>query len=586
MKNRENRPKSEFQTIYKYLRQYRHYLIWGMVAVVLANALILITPYITKLIFDALQHGKEQPLITKYVLLMVGLAAVSGLFRFMMRRTVIWMSRHIEYDLRNEMFRHLLSLPQSFYHQNRVGDIMARMTNDLEAVRQVVGPGIMYISDTIIKLVVSFAFMIYLSPKLTFYALIPMVIMPLVVNRLANLLHIRSMRVQEKFSEISATAQENLSGIRVVKAYRQENQEIKNFSVLSKMYIKLNLALAQLQGLFFPSMRMIAGLSYLIVFYFGGLEIIKGNLVLGDIVAFFGYLSMILWPMIAIGWVTSLYQRGKASMARINKVLHSQSEVADDEHSTVEQEIKGKIEFRNLNFGYNGTPVLDGINLTIKAGQTIGIVGKTGSGKTTLVALIARLFRAKRGELLIDDIDINDWKLNSLRQQIGFAPQEPFLFSDTLFENIRLGQPEADLEKVKESAGIAALAKDVEDFKDGYMTVVGERGITLSGGQKQRTAIARAIIGRPSILILDDATSAVDTETEDQINEEIKKVLERRTSIIISHRVSSVKEADNIIYLEDGKIAEQGSHDELIAQDGHYAKLYRSQLLEAELERL
>lgn len=578
--------KSQFATVTKYLKKYRLYLIFGGFAVILANSLILITPYISKLVFDALEQSQPNSVILKYIIIMISLAALSGIFRFTMRRTIIWMSRHIEYDLRSEIFGHLLKLSPSFYHKNRIGDLMARMTNDLEAVRQMIGPGIMYISDTIIKLAVSFGFMVYLSPKLTMYAVIPLLVMPFAVNFIGNLLHVRSMRVQEKFSELSAEAQENLSGIRVNKAYRQEQNVVDDFSILSKTYIKYNMDLAKLQGVFIPSMRLVAGISYLVVFYFGGLEIIKGQLGLGDIIAYFGYLTMILWPMIAIGWVTSLYQRGKASLERINRVLHSSSDIWDDEKAVESKPIKGKIEFKNLNFSYDDEAVLKNINLTIEPGQTIGLVGKTGCGKSTLVALLARLYKVGRGMLFIDDVDINDWKLDDLRRQLGFTPQEPFLFSNTLLENIRFGNADADIVKIKKAASIAAIDKDIDSFSAGYDTIVGERGITLSGGQKQRTAIARAVITDPAILILDDATSAVDTETEDTINEKIKEVLKGRTSIIISHRMSSVKEADKILYLEDGKIVEEGSHDDLVAINGRYARLYRSQLLEEELEKL
>ena len=553
---------------------------------IFSNVLILVIPYISKLVFDALEAGRPNSVILKYVALAFCLAVLSGVFRFAMRRTIIWMSRHIEYDLRSEIFGHLLKLSPSFYHQSRTGDLMARMTNDLEAVRQMIGPGIMYISDTIVKLVVSFSVMVYLSPLLTWYAVIPLVILPFAVNKIGNMIHVRSMRVQEKFSELTATAQENLAGIRVIKAYEQEEPEIEHYSHLSKDYIRLNMSLAKLQGLFIPSMRFLASISYLIVFYFGGHQIIGNDLSLGDIVAFFGYLAMILWPMIAIGWVTSLYQRGKASLERINHILFADPEVSDGNGSKHSKPMEGKIEFRNLTFGYNSTTVLEDINLTIKPGQTIGLVGMTGSGKTTLVSILARLYAVEEGMVFIDDVDINDWQLSALRRQIGFATQEPFLFSDTVAGNIEFGRDGAGSDDIEKAAKIAALAKDIDLFRDGYKTVVGERGITLSGGQKQRTAIARAILGKPRILIFDDVTSAVDTETEHQINERIKQVLTNRTSIIISHRVSSVKDADVILYLDEGKISEQGSHEELLVQNGNYAELYRSQLLELELEQL
>ncbi len=584
--NKNSEQPALFSTVTKYFKKYQRYLYLGGITILVSNALMLYTPYLTKKIFDGLEEDAPLSEIKNYVLLIIGLTIVGGFFRFGMRRTIIWMSRFIEYDLRDELMAHLLKLSQSFYHQTRTGDIMARLTNDLEAVRQMVGPGVMYISDSIVKLVIAFSMMIYLSPKLTLYAAIPLTILPIAVNLVANMLHKKSMKIQEQFSTLTTTAQENLSGIRVIKAYQQEDHEINNFAKHSSKYVELNMSLAKLQGVFMPVMRLTATLSYLAVFFFGGLAVIDGDISLGTVVAFFAYLSIVMWPVIALGWVLALYQRGTASLKRINKILHTEPEIDDNSSQLYNEKMNGDIEFRNLRFKYNGDYVLDGINLKINAGQSVGIIGMTGSGKTTLVSLLPRLFQVDKGQLLIDNIDITDWSLKSLRSQIGFATQEPFLFSDTIANNIQFGLDNNDDEMMASSADTAALSKDIQMFPDGYETVVGERGITLSGGQKQRTAIARAIVVDPSILILDDATSAVDTETEHEINDRIKTVLKGRTSIIISHRISAVKDTDLIICLENGKIEEQGTHEELLLQNGIYADLYRSQLLEMELENL
>lgn len=577
---------SRFAVLAKYLKGYKGYLIFGAFAVLFANGLLLINPYVLKLIFDALEKGGEQETIFYYILLMLGLSITAGVFRFFMRRTIIWMSRKLEYDLRAELFSHLLTLSPAFYDRNRTGDIMARMTNDLEAVRMMIGPGIMQIANSIVTIAVALSFMSFLSPKLTLYALLPAAVLPFLVNRLGNLVHKKYSKIQEQFSVLTAAAQENLAGIRVVKAYRQEPQEIEHFGAISQQYVKLNMDMAKLYGVMFPLLIFVASMLNLVVLYFGGLDVIEGRIPLGTIVAFFAYLTMLFWPIMAGGWVVSLYQRGTASLDRINNVLFTQSVVKNDREQMHVAEMKGDIEFRNLIFAYDGQPILNGISLRILAGKTVGVVGSVGSGKTTLVSLLPRLYPVSRGMLFIDGVDINDWDLKSLRSQIGFATQEPFLFSDSLRDNLRFGDADAAEERVRAVADVAALAKDIEQFPDAFNTVVGERGITLSGGQKQRTAIGRALLPDPAVVVLDDATSAVDTETEDQINERMHAALKHRTTFIISHRVSSVKEADLIICLEDGKIVEQGNHHELIALDGNYAELYRAQLLAEEIEKL
>jgi ATP-binding cassette subfamily B protein len=578
--------RSRFFYISRRLRGYKGYLIVGGIVLILTNGLMLLTPYISKIIIDLLEAGRDMSEVGNWVFIMVALSIAAGVFRFLTRRTIIWMSRKTEYDLRGDVVNHLLKLSPAFYDRNRTGDMMVRVTSDVEAVRMMVGPGIMHICNTIITVLIAIPMMIYLSPILTLYALLPAIVMPVAVNQLGNRVHKKSMRIQEHFSELTATAQENLAGIRVVKAYGQEENEAANFADMSHTYFKLNVDLGKLQALFYPLIQFIGLALTLAVLYAGGRKVIQGEIPLGTIVAFLGYLSMLVWPLIAVGWVVSLYQRGMASLERINRVLNTEPDINERPDAISPEHADGGIVIRNLDFAYDGAPVLNNISLTVRPGQTVGLLGLTGSGKTTLVSLLARLYPVRSGTIQIDGVDVNDWNLRALRQRIGFATQEPFLFSDTIGGNIAFGRDEAEAAEIQRVAAAAALAQDVESFPSGYDTVVGERGITLSGGQKQRTAIARALITNPSILVLDDATSSVDTETEHEIGENIHELSRDLTTLIISHRVSSVKDADFIVYLEDGEIAEQGTHKELLKNDGFYAELYRSQLLELELEQL
>lgn len=584
--NKAQSRKERFAIIYQYLGLYKPHLVLGSISMVVANILLLITPYLIKLVIDDLENGEDSSRVLTLVLYMIGLTVLAGIFRFITRRTIIWMSRHLEYHIRSALFAHLLKLNPSFYHSTRTGDVMARATNDLEAIRMMVGPGFMHLVNTVVSLLIAAGFMFYMSPRLTLYAFLPMIVFPWLVNKVGNLVHLKFIKIQEQFSRMTVAAQENLAGIRVVKAYRQEQAEIEAFGVESEEYVQLNLNMARLQGLLFPLIRFLAAGINLIILGVGGYEVINGDMPLGTLVAFLTYVNALFWPMFAMGWVVSIYQRGTASLDRVNRIFHTEPLIADNGGDERSQPMRGHIKIENLTFAYNDQPVLENINMEINPGQTIGLIGTTGSGKTTLVSLLAHLFPVPRGMISIDEMDINDWPLGSLRDQIGFATQEPFLFSDTIEGNIRLGRPDARQSEVVTAARMAALEKDLFDLPNGYETIVGERGITLSGGQKQRTAIARALIGDPRILILDDVTSAVDTETEDEILKQLESSRDDRTRIIISHRVSSVKSADWICFMDDGRIVEKGSHDELMALGGRYAKLYQAQLLQQEIEAL
>jgi len=587
----ENNSSGRFKHLLPILRKYQGYLWLGAVATIFANVLVLIVPYLVKLAFEAVEAGRPASEIFHLCLYMVILAVVGGVFRFGMRRTIIWASRKAEFNIRNILFEKFLSLDQSYYHNTKTGDLMAHSTNDVEAVRMMIGPGTMHILNAIVSVTVSVGFMVTLSLKMTVYAILPLILLSFVVNRIGTIVHRRFLVIQEHFSFLTTRVQENLAGVRVIKAYRREDSEIERFGGVSRRYATMNLSMARVVGLFHPMIFGIAGLVSLMILYVGGTEINSQKITLGTLVAFFGYLGWLTWPMMALGWVVSLYQRGMASLGRINKILNTKAKVEDPAVPDAKAgEIKGRIEFKNLTFNYPGSdddePVLQNIDLTIEPGMRVGLTGPTGSGKTTLVSLIPHLFTAESGQLFIDNIDVNLWPLKYLRRGVGFVPQETFLFSNTLENNIDLGNDRSDADDIVKVADLAALHKDVESFPGGYETILGERGITLSGGQKQRTALARAIIRRPSILILDDATSSVDTETEDEIFTRLQKVFPGRTSIIISHRVASLKGCDLIVYLEGGIIAEQGTHDELLARRGPYAALYRRQLKEAELDSM
>ncbi|HUK87312.1 MAG TPA: ABC transporter ATP-binding protein, partial [Terriglobales bacterium] len=470
----------------------------------------------------------------------------------------------------------------------RVGDIMARATNDLNAVRMLLGPAIMYSANTLVFSTAALAFMIVISPRLTLYAILPLPLVSILIQHFGRRIHERFERIQAMFSDISARAQENFSGARIIRAYAQEEAEIASFEAANQEYIRRSLKLVRLMGMLWPSLEFMLGAAVVLVLWLGGREVVLGRITVGSFVAYITYVAMLTWPIIALGWVINIFQRGNASMGRINEILRERPEITDEAVSERgrRRPIQGEIEFRNLNFAYNGAPVLHEVSLRIPAGSSLAVVGPTGSGKSTLVSLIPRIYDAAAGSVLLDGLPLPEYPLEKLRRSIGFVPQETFLFSDTVRENIAFGAEQATDEAVRRAAEAASLAPEIEGFPEKYATMVGERGITLSGGQKQRTAIARALIRDPRILVLDDALSSVDTHTEDQILEHLREIMAGRTTIFISHRVSTVRNADQIAVLHGGRIVEVGTHDELLARNGYYTDLYNKQLLEEELAQV
>jgi ATP-binding cassette subfamily B multidrug efflux pump len=575
-----------------YLKRYRGGLIWGALCVLLTNAIAVQFPQVLRHAINDLHSGVTSQKLLKFALAIIAVFVAKGIFQFLTRWIVIGISRDIEFDLRNDLFAHLERLSHSYYQRNRTGDIMARATNDLNAVRNLLGPAIMYSANTIVFTALAVGYMLRISPKLTIFAFLPLPVASIVIQYFGRRIHERFERIQAMFSDISARAQENFSGARVIRAYVQEQAEIAAFEGANQEYIRRSLGLVRLMGMLWPTLELMLGIAVVIVLWLGGRQVLAGKMNVGDFVAFNTYMAQLMWPVIALGWVINLFQRGTASMTRIEEIFSQKPEIADDPQietrlPDVIREIEGEIEFRNLNFGYDGVPVLKDINLRIPAGSSLAIVGPTGSGKTTLVSLIPRIYDAAAGSVLIEGRPIREYALDSLRRQIGFVPQETFLFSDTIRENIAYGLSQEDstasLDEIKAAAEAANIANDIEGFPDGYNTMVGERGITLSGGQKQRTAIARALLRSPRILILDDALSSVDTHTEDKILNHLREIMRGRTTIFISHRVSTVRNADRIAVLHQGRIVELGTHDELIARSGYYTDLYNKQLLEEEL---
>jgi ATP-binding cassette subfamily B protein len=576
---------SVFARLMVHIQQHKVRLGLGLLCIVCTNAFLLATPWVTgKYAVDGLQESITRQKLAYYAALIVGLTIMQGVFRFFMRMLIIGVSREIEYALRNELFQHLEDLSVSFYQKNKTGELMSRATNDLSNVRMLLGPGIMYTVNTGFVAVLAIALMLKISWQLTLFSLLPLPLVSYSVGHFGKRIHDLTEQAQAKLADLSARVQESLAGIRVVKAFVQEKHEVAEFDRMNRSLVDKNRELIRVQSIFYPTMELMIGVAVVIVLWFGGRLVIQGAISLGDFVAFNMYLAMLTWPMIAFGWVVNLFERGRASMERLNYIFKAPADVKDEPGVLSNFQVEGSVEFRNLSFSYNGVATLRNISLSIPKGKTVAIVGATGSGKSTLVQLIPRLYNAPPNSLFIDGVPVECIPLETLRRAIGFIPQDTFLFGETIRENIAFGVESASDSDIQRSAEISSIYEDVDSFPNKFETMVGERGITLSGGQKQRTAISRAVVRDPKILILDDALSSVDTYTEEKILRELKQVMRHRTSILISHRVSTVKEADEIVVLDNGEIVERGTHIELLARNGYYAELHRRQLLEEELE--
>jgi len=578
--------RESFQTLWPYMQRYRRGLALGIGSLVLKDLAHAAVPLVIGAAIDSLTARRPLSVILRFALLLVALAAVRGLFQFWMRVILIGISRDIEYDLRNDLFAHLVVLSPDFYARQRTGDIMARATNDLNAVRMMLGPGIMYWTETSLTFILAISVMAFKDWRLMLLAVLPAPVVSVAVMLFGRAIHQRFEAIQAMFSDISSRVQENLSGIRMVRAFVQEAAELRRFEKLNQDYIRQNLRLVRLSGLFQPLLEALIGVTFLMVLWAGGNQVLHHRISMGGFVMFNTYMGMLVWPMIALGWVVNLMQRGTASMSRINQIMHEKPTIAAPVSPVWIPRVRGEIEFRGVTLDYPSGRALDSVDLLVPAGGTLAVVGHTGSGKSTLVSLVPRLMDPTAGLIFLDGINVRDLDPAELRRNIGFVPQETFLFSATLAENIAFGVDEASPADIRRAAERAGLASDIESFPNGYETIVGERGITLSGGQKQRTAIARALLRDPRILILDDALSSVDTLTEERILNGLSEVMHGRTVILISHRVSTVRQADSIVVLEKGRVVEQGTHAELVSTGGYYADLSQKQMLEEELEAI
>ncbi|HTQ56113.1 MAG TPA: ABC transporter ATP-binding protein [Bryobacteraceae bacterium] len=574
------------RTVRVYLWRYRRGLALGLGALVLKDVAGAVQPLVIRAAIDSLSRALGLARLLRFAGLLVVLAAVKGLFQYWMRVIIIGISRDIEYDLRNDLFRHLVGLAPDYYGRVRTGDIMARATNDLNAVRMMLGPGIMYWTETSLTFLLAIVIMVTVDWRLALLAILPAPLVSLAVIFFGRAIHARFERIQAMFSDISSRVQENLAGVRMVRAFVQEQAELRRFEDLNRSYIAENIRLVRISGVFQPLLEALIGLTFLAVLWYGGEQVLLHRISLGSFVMFNTYMGILVWPMIALGWVVNLMQRGSASLQRINQIFHERPSIAAPPQPARLTHVRGALEFDRVSMHYPTGYTLEDVRLSIEAGTTVAVVGHTGSGKSTMVNLVPRLMDPTAGRVFLDGIDLRRLDPAELRRHIGFVPQETFLFSATIAENIAFGVESATPADIRRAADLAGLAADIESFPNGYETMVGERGITLSGGQKQRTAIARAILRNPQILILDDALSSVDTLTEERILQGLSGVMRGRTVILISHRVSTVRQADRIVGLDHGRIVEQGTHAELIAAGGYYAGLSQKQMLEEELEAI
>jgi ATP-binding cassette subfamily B multidrug efflux pump len=579
---------SPLRRLFGYFARHKPALTLGGLCVIASAGFSLLKPLIIGSAVNELATAVRRGVMVRYGLLLVGAAMCEGLFLLLQRRIIIGESRRIEYEMRNDFYGHLQSLPVAYYQEQRTGDLLSRATNDLASVRMLIGPAVMHSLSSLIVVIGAFVMMLRINRQMALLSLISVPVIILMVRYFGQRIHVKFKAVQDYFGDISARVQENLAGVRVVRAFGRERAEGQLFAAMNREYVERNRTVIKLTAMFYPGLHAMIGLLFCLIFYLGSRAMILGTLSIGSFIAFQLYLGRMVWPLIALGWVTNLFQRGMASMVRLHEVWSIQPEVQADSGERVLVPVRGEIEIRHLTFTYAGSsrPTLRDIDLHVRPGETVGIVGRTGSGKSTLLALITRTFEPPPGTILIDRRPIESFPTSQLRQWIGAVPQETFLFSESIAENIRFGRRDASPQDVQESAGLAGLSGDVASFPQGLETLIGERGITLSGGQKQRTAIARALVRDPAILILDDSLSAVDTNTEEQILRALREIRKGRTALIVSHRVSSVKDADTIIVIDDGRIVERGTHDALLEQDGYYANLYRRQTLEEEIAEI